>query len=298
MSRYFTTPPPVYARNWANSQNLVESTKIERQIVSQKVHRKEKKEKTKDKKEKKEKKEKTKDKKEKKVENEKKSLKLYIPVKQVSDESEQLEKSCLTEEHEQLHQIGYLSDGSQNSKKRSRETSPAVVESQIKATPVAGNPLRLRFVLRKPKEAEVVPQEDRVCSTSGTERPIEIPSSVSVPKTCDHDVNLLSTAVESDKITISSESKKRKKHKQSKESRYNSLFDGWVPPCLSLEEDNSNSDDWLFGTSRQASSKASIKSDEDMIMNLQTSGEDCSSFPRARFLPEVGIFSLPYTVPF
>ncbi|XP_010477241.1 PREDICTED: protein PXR1 isoform X2 [Camelina sativa] len=200
MSRYFTTPPPVYARNWANSQNLVESTKIERQIVSQKVHRKEKKEKTKDKKEKKEKKEKTKDKKEKKVENEKKSLKLYIPVKQVSDESEQLEKSCLTEEHEQLHQIGYLSDGSQNSKKRSRETSPAVVESQIKATPVAGNPLRLRFVLRKPKEAEVVPQEDRVCSTSGTERPIEIPSSVSVPKTCDHDVNLLSTAVESGRI--------------------------------------------------------------------------------------------------
>ncbi|XP_010459692.1 PREDICTED: DNA ligase 1 [Camelina sativa] len=305
MSRYFTTPPPVYARNWANSQNLVESTKIEREIVSQKVHRKEKKEKTKDKKEKKVKDEKkslklyfpAKQVSDESEQLEKKSLKLYIPAKQVSDESEQLEKSCLTEEHEQLHQIGYLSDGSQNSKKRSRETSPAVVESQIKAAPVAGNPLRIRFLLKKPKEAEVVPQEDRVCSTSGTERLIEVPSSVSLPKTCDHDVNLLSTSLESDKITIPSESKKRKKHKKSKESRYNSLFDGWVPPCLSLEEDNSNSDDWLFGTSRQASSKASIKSDEDMIMNLQTSEEDCS-FPRARFLSEVGIFSLPYTVPF
>ncbi|XP_023645246.1 uncharacterized protein LOC17896984 isoform X2 [Capsella rubella] len=189
MSRYFTTPPPVYARNWGNGQNLVESTKIERQIVSEKVHRKEKKEKKKDKKPKKE----------------KKSPKLeYISAKQVSDdskqvsdESEQLEKSCLTEEH-----VGYLSDGSQNSKKRRRETSPAVVESQIKATPVAGKPLRIRFVFKKPKEVEVVHQEDRLCSTSGAERPSEIPSSVSLPKTCDHDVNLLSTSLQSNKITM------------------------------------------------------------------------------------------------
>lgn len=79
----------------------------------------------------KEKKEKKKDK---KLKNEKKSTKQqYFPSKKiVSDESEQLEKSCLTEEHEQLHSIGYLSDGSQNSKKRSRENSPAVVESHIK----------------------------------------------------------------------------------------------------------------------------------------------------------------------
>lgn len=41
----------------------------------------------------------------------------------MSDESEQLEKSCLTDEHEheQHHQVGYLSDGSQNSNKRRRE---------------------------------------------------------------------------------------------------------------------------------------------------------------------------------
>ncbi|KFK44136.1 hypothetical protein AALP_AA1G219800 [Arabis alpina] len=34
MSRYFTTPPPVYARNWANGQNLVESTKVRRALSS------------------------------------------------------------------------------------------------------------------------------------------------------------------------------------------------------------------------------------------------------------------------
>ena len=91
--------------------------KIERPIVdSKKLHRKEKKEK----------------KKEKKLKKEKKSLEQkYSTTKTVSYESEQLEKSCLTEEYEQP-QVGYLSDGSQNSKKRRRETSPAVVESQIK----------------------------------------------------------------------------------------------------------------------------------------------------------------------
>lgn len=161
------------------------------------------------------------------------------------------------------------------------------------ATPVAGNPLRIRFVFKKPKEAEVVPQEDRVCSTSEAERPSEISSAVSC-----HDEKLLSTSLESEKIALPSESKKRKKHKTSKESRYNSLFDELVPSCISLEDDNSSSDDWLFGTRLQenASTKASISHYDDRTMSLQISG-DCS-LPRARFLSEVGIFTLPYTVPF
>jgi len=268
----------VYARNWTNSQNLVESTKIESQIVdSKKAHRKEKKEK----------------KREKKLKNEKSLKKKFISTtKQVSDESEQLEKSCLTDENEQHQQVGYLSDGSQNSNKRRREASPAV-ESNIKAKPVACNPLRIRFVFKKPKEAEVVPvpQEDRVCSTSQAERPSEISSAVSC-----HDKKLLSTSIECEKIQ--SESTKRKKHKTSKESRYNSLFDELVPPCITMEDDNSSCDDWLFGTRRQenASTKAFISNDEDRTMSLQISGD--YSFPRARFLSEVGIFSLPYTVPF
>jgi hypothetical protein len=201
----------------------------------------------------------------------------------------------LTDENEQHQQVGYLSDGSQNSNKRRREASPAV-ESNIKAKPVAGNPLRIRFVFKKPKEAEVVPvpQEDRACSTSQAERPSEIPSAVSC-----HVEKLLSTSLESEKFVVPSESTKRKKHKTSKESRYNSLFDELVPPpCISMEEDNSSCDDWLFGTRRQenAYSKASISKDEERTMSLQNSGDYL--LPRARFLSEVGIFSLPYTVPF
>ncbi|CAF2239820.1 unnamed protein product [Brassica rapa subsp. narinosa] len=105
----------------------------------------------------------------------------------------------LTEEHEK-----YLSDGSQSSKKRIRDASPSV-ESNIKATSVTGNLLRIRFVFKKPREAEVVvpqvPQEDRVCSTSGT----EISSSAS-----GHDENLLPASLDSDKTAVFSESKKKK----------------------------------------------------------------------------------------
>ncbi|CAH2036751.1 unnamed protein product [Thlaspi arvense] len=267
MSRYFTSPPPVYARNWANGQNLVESTKIERQIVdSKKVHRKEKKGK----------------KREKKQTNEISLTLQYVTPssKQVSDESEQLEKSCLTEEHH----VGYLSDGSQNSKKRRREASP-VVESNVTATPVAGKPLRIRFVLKKPKEAEVVvPQEDLVCSTSGIVRPSEIASSVS-----GHAENQLSTSLET---AFSSESKKRKKHRTSKECRYNSLFDECVLPSISMEED----DDWLFGARAQQEKSSTMKIGEGVAISLQKSGG--SSLPRAQFLSDVGIFSLPYTVLF
>ncbi|KAL0675358.1 hypothetical protein Bca4012_003339 [Brassica carinata] len=183
-----------------------------------------------------------------------------------SDECEPLEKSCLTKEHEK-----YLSDGSQSSKKRIRDASPSV-ESNI-------------------KEAEVVvpqvPQEDRVCSTSGT----EISSSVS-----GHDENLLPASLDSDKTALLSESKKKKKHKTSKESRYSSLFDEPVLPCLSIEEDNSNSDDWLLGTRRQENVSTKFTMNEDMVMNLQKPGESC--FPSSQFLSEVGIFSLPYTVLF
>lgn len=209
------------------------------------------------------------------------------------DESEQLERSCLTEEHDK-----YLSDGSQDSKKRRREASPAV-ESNIKATPVTGNPLRIRFVFKKPKESEVVvpqvPQEeDLVCSTSGADQPSKISSSV-----LGHQENLLSPSLESDKTAaILSESKKKKKHKASKESRYSSLFDEPAPPSFSMEEDGSNSDDdWLFSARRKENiSTKSIIMKEDVVMDLQKSGESC--FPSSQFLSEVGIFSLPYTVLF
>ncbi|KAJ0237511.1 DNA ligase-like protein [Hirschfeldia incana] len=256
---------------------------IERLVVpSNKVHRKEKKEKSK---------------KEKKHKNVKSIKQLYPPTEKVSDESEQLERSCLTEENVSQHNVGYLSDGSQNSKKRRREASPAPAadgQSNIKATPVVSKPLRIRFVFKKPKEAEVfVPQEDPVCSTSGTDRPSEVTSSVSA-----HDENLVSFSPENDKTAVLCESKKKKKHRISKESRYSSLFDEPVLPCILMEEDDNCCDDWLLGSRRQENAPLakSLTNEEDMVSNMQKSGDSC--FPRPQFLPEVEIFSLPYTVLF
>ncbi|KAJ0247756.1 hypothetical protein HA466_0161720 [Hirschfeldia incana] len=274
MSRlYITSPPPVYARR-NGQKDLVESTKIGSHhiVASKTVQRKE-----------------NKDRQRLKTE---KSIKQ--PTKKVFDDAEQLEKSCLTEEHEHehLHLGGYLSDdGSQNSNKRRRrrEASPSV-ESNIKATPVAGNLLRIRFTFKKSKEAEVVvaPLDDGVCSTSVTRRPSETSSSV-----LGYDENLLSISLQSDKIAIITKSKKKKKHRTSKESRYSSLFDEPALPSISVEED----DGWLVCAKRQEDVSTKSALDEDVVINMQKSRESCC-FPRSQLLSEVGIFSLPYTVLF
>ncbi|KAG2280620.1 hypothetical protein Bca52824_051840 [Brassica carinata] len=172
---------------------------------------------------------------------------------------EPLEKICFTEEHEK-----YLSDGSQSSKKRIRDAFPSV-ESNIKAAPVTGNPLRICFVFKKPRESEVVvpqvPQEDRVCSTSGT----EISSSVS-----GHDENLLPASLDSDKTTVLSESKKRKNIRQAKNP-------GTVHCLMNL----------FFLVSPLKKTVATAMTGF-LVMNLQKPGESC--FPSSQFLSEVRIF--------
>lgn len=175
------------------------------------------------------------------------------------------------------------------------------------AAPVAGKPLRIRLIFKKPKsESPCLPREDTlVCSTSvvgslnqSSEKVGQdvvtsfVPcSEVPVPEE-----NLPSTSA----VAIA-ETKKRK-HRPSKEERYNALFDDWTPPssiCFpAMEVDSStNDDDWLFGNRAQEKSnpKVAAKIDEDMNMSLHRHGD--SSWPRAQFLSEVGIYSLPYTVP-
>ncbi|XP_057973666.1 uncharacterized protein LOC131161722 isoform X1 [Malania oleifera] len=137
MSRCFPYPPPGYVRNGASGQALIESIKRERE--SAKIEKR--KEKKKEKKEKRDKKERREEKssgsshgKDKKLTdgNSLKSDKGRVdldkghPRKSLEDEAEQLEKSSLTEEHEQpvcLQNICESSDSTQNSYKRKRETS-------------------------------------------------------------------------------------------------------------------------------------------------------------------------------
>ncbi|XP_010533871.1 PREDICTED: uncharacterized protein LOC104809551 isoform X1 [Tarenaya hassleriana] len=307
MSGYFP------ARNWANGQNLVESTKIGRlRVDPKKAHRKEKekKEKRKDKKERHEKSRKCLEKLDNNLEQQ------YLPFKKIQDESEQREKSGLTEEHEQPQNLCYLSDGSQSNNKRKRQEPPAV-DSHIKGLPydfmdqkvdvlsnlfvgsifyLSGKPLRIRFVFRKPKEPEAVPQEERVCSPS-VARDTNV-SCVPSGKTSEEEENLPSTSRGDESIAITIDTK-RKKHKRSKESRYNALFEGWVPPplCPSVLDIDDEDQDWLFSSKRQGQSTAeTVETDKDMTMNLVSSGDPLR--PKAQFLSEVGIYALPYTTPF
>ncbi|KAG7590277.1 hypothetical protein ISN44_As07g024600 [Arabidopsis suecica] len=299
MSRVLTCPPLVFARNQASVHNLVESTKLKRiTLDSKKAHRIEKKEK----KEKRIEKIETK-----RPKSQKHSIKavdnhhklVFLPSKKVSDESVQLEKSGLTEELEEpQNHLGYLSDGSHNSKKRNRDGSPPAVDSLIKATPVAGKPLRIRLIFKKPKdELPALPREDPICPSTTVAKSLShqdvITSSISGSKTSELEENLPSTSV----VAAIDETKKRKKHRPSKEDQYNALFDGWTPSslCFTDSSSNDNGDDWLFGnkTQEMLKPKAAVKIDDDMAMRP---GD--SSWPRAQFLSQVGIYSLPYTVPF
>lgn len=171
------------------------------------------------------------------------------------------------------------------------------------AAPVAGKPLRIRLIFKKPKEAVFsLPQEDLVCSTS-VAKPLShqdvIANSVSCSKISEREENLPSTSA----VGIA-ETKKKKNHKPSKEERYNALFDDWTPSSIcftALKVDSSKDDDeWLFGNNRTQENRnpkaAAVKIDEDMKMSLHRPCD--SSWPKAQFLSEFGIYSLPYTVPF
>lgn len=150
------------------------------------------------------------------------------------------------------------------------------------------------MIFKKPKEeVPVLPREGLVCSTTVAKTLSHqdvITSSISASEL---EENLLSTSG----AAAIDETKKRKKHRPSKEDQYNALFDGWTPSsiCFADSSSNDNGDDWLFGnkTQEMLKPKAAVKIADDMMMKP---GD--SSWPRAQFLSEVGIYSLPYTVPF
>ncbi|KAG2254412.1 hypothetical protein Bca4012_057992 [Brassica carinata] len=289
-------PSIVIARN----QSSVESTKIERIVIDSKTALRKEKQEKKERRKHKEKREKSHKHSSKKTDDV--HQKLLCPSTESPGVSE---KSGVTEELEgPQNQLGYLSDGSQNSKKRKRDGSPPAVESLIKASPVAGKPLRIRLTFKKPPKVESpsLPREDVVtCSTSGAEslnhkapqavvcEPVlNVPSAIEeAKKACEPELSVPSTSQ-----AAIAETKKRKKHKPSKEDRYNALFDDWTPLSSIAMEVDSSSDDWLFETKERTNCKAAVKNDED----VRTSSD--SSWPKAQFLPQVGIYSLPYTVPF
>lgn len=88
------------------------------------------------------------------------------------------------------------------------------------------------------------------------------------------------------------------KKMQKKIALYNNLFENLVQPML---EDGKDDEDWLFG-SRMSEEKPAkrLKSSDDLGCCMDSL--PCSSSavlqPRAHFLSDVGVYALPYTVPF
>lgn len=78
------------------------------------------------------------------------------------------------------------------------------------------------------------------------------------------------------------------------DSLYKTLIDDWDRP--QLEVDDLGDQEWLFGTTSKKARQGNARCDDSH--ELLRTGNSCSSWPRACYLPEADIYALPYTVPF
>lgn len=192
MSRCFPYPPPGYARNGIRDEALVESIKLQRE------GQKAKKEKKKEKKQEKREKGKTRGggdieskkhshKKRRKDERSKEDQKGGELQKRTENETEQIEKSSLTEERG--HPVGSQtsSDSTLNSNKRQKLSSPPNGRHN------AGSIIRIRLPAQRHRDPEVLPLREQPCLAPGSSddasvqvmhEPAPIPSREGVENPC------------------------------------------------------------------------------------------------------------------
>ncbi|KAL6995864.1 hypothetical protein U1Q18_005998 [Sarracenia purpurea var. burkii] len=234
------------------------------------------------------------------------------------DETEQLERSGLTEEHEQPvcpKDSCYSADSAQNINKRKRQASPVIgIRSH-------GNIIRIRLQPQEHKEPYIaVSEEEKACSTSGRriettgkqnsgigQRPTQeefCPTSVKIDDVCSQSFtprsNKEQSCSTSGGIIISNPwatygSTSSENGNRVLSSLYEDLVENWVPPLLSMEEQKDIEElEWLFqrkkGPDREKRSIASC----DVLCGTESS----TLWPRAQYLPEAGLYALPFTVPF
>ncbi|KAJ7966892.1 DNA ligase 1-like isoform X2 [Quillaja saponaria] len=315
MSRCFPFPPSGYMRNGSSGQALIESIKLQREWEEKSKADMKKEKKTEKKEKKRVKKEKRKKKEDKssnvshKVEDQNRVDAASCPLqKRVEVETEQLEKSGITEEHEQPFQSPcYLSDSTQSGNKRRRSTS----QPNDKCID-HGNIIRIRLPLRKHREPEEPNLKDQLPSTSArADSPVqEINESINLLRlplcySTSADVNRFSEESNArlcKELTTSSEEKAGivfkitsvEKETQSMDSVYSSLFQNLVPPSNEFDGSDVEDQDWLFGTKRHdGHASKRLKAGTDLSCSRSS-----THWPRAQFLPEGEIYVLPYTIPF
>ncbi|XP_004291343.1 PREDICTED: DNA ligase 1 [Fragaria vesca subsp. vesca] len=268
MSRCLPYTPSVKA---ANREALLEPIKLPRELEKKaKIHRK------KEKKEKKEKKVKSQNRKGHK-EDELSTCATIWGVDAIARypqevESNQLEKSDITEEHELptlSENMSYLSDGTQSGAKRKRtiirfkslsKRSDPVSSDASCSEPTSGKAdfetdLKMTEIVHAPS-AQTNVEFEKAASTSDQKL-----------STCDHAEDVL----------------------------HQSLIVNWVQPLLQSVLDDYGDQDWLFETKRENSHGSKRFKASNEVLSGYTSQ---TFWPQARWLPESGLSALPFTVPF
>ncbi|XP_019054487.1 PREDICTED: glutamic acid-rich protein-like isoform X2 [Nelumbo nucifera] len=241
--------------------------------------------------------------------------------KNIQDDSEQLEKSVLTEDHGQAavsQNVYDSSDSTGNSHKRKRLSSPSDGSQNN------GSILRIRLPLMKHKEPEALPSKAvSSCNSIGSDvvaqGRCEVTHRSGNEQACSSSCRIeTATAVQNSHVKASSSSielpcstssigivaqdkapsstcgvPKRDKIKKELQ-KYRDLVENWVPPPIQREYAEFDDQDWLFEVKPHGRHEAKrVKVDSDSLCRGSS-----DLWPQACYLPEVDVYALPYTVPF
>ncbi|KAI3960602.1 hypothetical protein MKX01_003776 [Papaver californicum] len=294
MSRCFPYPPPGYeVKNGVLDLDLLESIKRE----SEKIKKERKKEKKRDKKLKKEKRKESGEAQKKERSHKKRHKsdgKAGDSLKRKERESEQLEKSCLTEDQGQPVNTQNLydsSDSTLNSNTRKRHSSPSDVSCS------SGNSVLIKLPLQKHKDIELPTSNEQVCSVSGRTEIIpmakdDLPSLRACEQSCS--TSGRSELHAQDDFHVST-SRGSESAPQGIDLQFRDLIENWVPPTLQLYRTDFDDQEWLFEMNPQRRHEAKrLKPSNNDIDSCPGS----SGWPRACYLPAADMYALPYTVPF
>lgn len=172
-----------------------------------------------------------------------------------------------------------------------REKQPSQLPLQRNKDPAVLS--REEQPLQKHKVPQVLPREDQPCSVSGRT------ADGSVQGMCEPTPGL--GRDEGEKPCSTSrhvgKEKRRSSRASCRASQYRELIENWVePPLLPslLSTDNDDDQGWLL----KANKNQNCGVEKRIAASDSLSCGDSVSWPRARLLPEVDMYALPFTVPF
>ncbi|KAI3836094.1 hypothetical protein MKW92_051937 [Papaver armeniacum] len=245
--------------------------------------------------------------------------------KRREDEDEEVEKSGLTEEHDQpasLQNLCDISDSSQDSRKRKRTHIPMPTSSSNGCHNL-GNVLRFRLSLSKNKDNKdqvvVLPPSIKVeksscCTSERPERVVQ--NGIDGNNSCRSVSSQLCSTSGTTEILLT-------KHKGTEtaamartncfdescfldtveDTQYRNLIENWTPPSQSLTMCRTDLDDqdWLFGSKQTAHDRHKLASSKRVKATSSVEEKAMVSpglWPSACYLPDADIYALPYTIPY